>query len=138
VIVLDTSVLSLAYRRPRLVNEEPFSVTLLKKMIVEDWPLVVPGIVLQELLSGVRTGPQFDRLRAAMAAFPSLLASEAHHVQAAEINNACRREGIACSTVDALIAAMTISIGGELLTTDADFQQIALRCALRLYPQTKS
>jgi predicted nucleic acid-binding protein len=46
---------------------------------------------------------------------------------------ACRREGIACSAVDALIAAMTVGVGGQLFTTDADFERIAPRCALRLF-----
>jgi predicted nucleic acid-binding protein len=64
------------------------------------------------------------------------LAVAAEHDRAAQISNACRRGGITCSTVDALIAAMTISIKGDLLTTDADFQQIASVCDLSLYPHT--
>ena len=134
-IVLDTSVLSLAFRRRKPDAEEPDPVALLGKMIAEDRPLVVPGIVLQELLSGVRTAEQFKRLQAAMAAFPILLAGQVQHVQAAQISNVCRREGITCSTVDALIAAMAIGVGGQLFTTDADFQRIAPRCGLRLYRQ---
>jgi predicted nucleic acid-binding protein len=138
VIVLDTSILLLMLRRPRLDGQRPPSVTLLEKMIAEDWPPAVPGIVFQELLSGVRTESQFDGLRAAIAAFPVILATETHHVQAARISNACRQEGIACSAADALIASTTISLGGELFTADADFQRIALCCALRLYAQTSS
>jgi predicted nucleic acid-binding protein len=134
VIVLDTSVLSLAFRRRKPDADAPGLVALLGTMIAEDRPMRVPGIVLQELLSGTRTSEQFNRLRAAVAAFPVVFAGEADHVRAAAVSNACRREGIACSTVDALIAAMTVNIGGQLFTTDADFEQIATVCDLSLFP----
>jgi predicted nucleic acid-binding protein len=104
----------------------------LRKLIAEDVPLAVPGIVLQELLSGVASREQFRRLRAAMAGFHVLLAREGDHVRAARISNACRRRGVACSAIDALIAAISIESGGALLTADADFRQIAPHCGLKL------
>ena len=111
-IVLDTSILSLAFRRrPQRASFSP-PVTAFKKFIADDAPLAIPGIVFQELLSGVRSQEQFRELQRAMDGFPILLATKIHHVQAARIINACCKEGIACSTVDALIAALTIESGG--------------------------
>ncbi len=132
VIVLDTSILSLAFRRRPPDEGTPPQVAALRKLIADDVPLAVPGIVLQELLSGVRSREQFRKLQKAMTGFPLLLASEAHHVRAAEINNACRHRGVACSAIDALIAALTIKSGGRLFTTDGDFQRIATHCNLKL------
>jgi predicted nucleic acid-binding protein len=92
----------------------------------------VPGIVLQELLSGVRGQDQFRKLQRVMEGFPLLLATELHHVKAAQIVNVCRANGVACSTVDALIAAMTLESRGRLFTLDRDFQQMASCCGLTL------
>ncbi len=131
-IVLDTSVLSLAFRRRRRGAGDPPTVAALRKLIADDVPLAVPGIVLQELLSGVRDREQFRRLRASRAGFPVILAQEAHHVRAARINNACRSHGVVCSAIDALIAAVTIESDGSLFTTDLDFQRIAPHCGLKL------
>jgi predicted nucleic acid-binding protein len=132
VIVLDTSILSLAFRRPQPVADSP-PVTLLRKLIAGDVPLGVPGIVVQELLSGVRTERQFRTLRNALTGFPVLLATESHHFHAAEIFNSCRRHGIGCSTVDALIAALAVENGGMLFTADADFERIASCSELALF-----
>jgi predicted nucleic acid-binding protein len=131
VIVLDTSILSLAFRRRRREADPP-AVAGLRRLIAEDVPLAVPGIVLQELLSGVRSREQFRKLRTSMAGFPLLLASEVHHVRAAQIHNACRSRGAACSAIDALIAAISIESGSMLFTADADFQRIAPCCGLKL------
>jgi predicted nucleic acid-binding protein len=138
VIVLDTSILSLVFRRPRPdAGDEPPLVAALRKLIDDDAPLAVPGIVLQELLSGVRSREQFRKLRSAMAGFPVLLAGEADHVRAARIGNACRGHGVACATVDALIAAQTIEGKGSLFTTDADFARIAAYSGLKLMGWTR-
>ena len=60
-IVLDTSVLSLVFRRKAKAAVDPPAALALRRMIADDWPLGIPGIVLQELLSGVRTPTQFSR-----------------------------------------------------------------------------
>jgi predicted nucleic acid-binding protein len=131
VIVLDTSILSLAFRR-RKSDSEPPEVAGLRGLIADDEPMAIPGIVLQELLSGVRNQEQFQKLQRLMTSFRVFLAAETHHVHAAQIINACRHKGIACSTVDALIAAMTLDCDGRLFTSDADFRQIAPSCGLKL------
>jgi predicted nucleic acid-binding protein len=105
---------------------------MLRKMVAADIPLGIPGIVVQELLSGVRTDEQFRTIRKALAGFPVLLAMESHHIRASQIVNTCRSKGIGCSTVDALIAALTVENGGSLFTADADFRRIASCCELEL------
>ncbi len=132
-IVLDTSVLSLVFRRRQTTEVEPTVATLLRRMIEDDWPLAVPGICLQELLSGVRGAKQFRGLRAHLEGFPVLLAEESHHVRAAQLVNTCRETGISYSTVDALIAAQTIAARGQLFTTDQDFEAMVPQCGLKLF-----
>lgn len=120
-IVLDTSALSHAFRRrPSQAAPHP-CVRLLEQLIADDAELAVPGVVFQELLSGVRGARKQARLEDALAGFPLLLATRPIHRRAAALITGCRRRGIAAATVDALIAATTIELDGQLLTTDEDF-----------------
>jgi predicted nucleic acid-binding protein len=136
-IVLDTSVLSAALRKREKVEEESDVATLLKRLVRQDVPLAIPGIVLQELLSGVRTSDQFERLQAVAEGFPVLTAERDHHVFAARVSNACRRAGVAATTIDCLIAAQAIVARGRLLTLDRDFGLMAPHCGLELFPHPR-
>lgn len=109
-------------------------VSLLRRMIQDDQPLAVTGIVFQELLTGVRDVSQGKKLHRILDGFPLLLATKDHHVEAAKISTACRKGGVAAATVDCLIAAQCISSHSPLLTTDEDFKRIARHAALKLYP----
>jgi predicted nucleic acid-binding protein len=133
VIAVDTSVLSLAVRRPiwRAYREHPAAVRL-RRAVEEGLPVVVPGICLQEILSGVRDTKQLERLASLMAPYPILVATRADHVAAARIANACRTADIAASTVDSLIAALATRHRARLLTTDHAFDRIRACCALTL------
>ncbi len=132
-ILLDTSVLSLAFRRRRGGEAEPQVAATLRRLVAEDAPMGVPGIVLQELLSGVRTVQEFDRLKGIMDGFPLVIARREDHLTAARIANACARKGVPTSTVDCLIAALTISRNAALFTLDADFARMAPPCGLTLF-----
>jgi len=136
-IAVDTSVLSLAFRRtPRPPSDEHPAVGKLRAALQAGVPVLIPGICMQEVLSGVRTREQFERLARLLSPFPVLLASRVHHLAAARIGNDCRARGLATTTVDALIAAITIEHGARLLTTDRDFQRVARLSELRLEPHT--
>ena len=132
-ILLDTSILSLAYRRRRRAGPDPPIVGTLRELILQDVPLAIPGIVVQEVLSGVRTEAQFRRLEKLLEAFPIITAEPDHHVLAARITNACRRKGVAASTVDCLIAAIATSSDAFLFTLDEDFGRMASVCGMKLY-----
>ena len=131
-IPVDTSILSLAFRRRVKTTAEPPFVQRFRRLVEEDQPVAVPGIVMQELLSGVRTANEFGRLEDLMEGFPLILAAREHHVAAARIANACRQAGITASTVDCLIAAMAIETKSHLLTSDEDFERMAPHCGLQL------
>jgi predicted nucleic acid-binding protein len=105
----------------------------LTRLIEEDSPLAIPGIVFQELLSGVRTTDEFRRLEGLLEGFPLLEATRADHRAAAQISNSSRRKGIAAATVDCLIAAQCIGVAGQLFTLDRDFEALAPHCDLKLH-----
>ena len=112
----------------------PGVVKLLQKLTKEQQQVVVPGIVLQELLSGVKDEAQGERIKELMEGYPLILATKEQHIEASNISNVCRKAGVFAATVDSLIAAQCIMLNGVLLTLDDDFKRISGYCGLRLYP----
>ena len=124
-IIVDTSVWSLALRRSKAGIPVHPVVALLKEFIEQEAEICVPGIVLQEVLSGVRHQAQFDRLRAALHPFRVEAASEDIHVRAAEVFNACQAAGVAATAIDCLIAATAERSQARILAVDGDYQHMA-------------
>ena len=133
-ILLDTSVLSSAFRRRRRAKTDVWAADALAGMIAGDLPVAIPGIVLQELLSGVHDDAQFARLSALVEPFPVVMAERRDHVTGARIANTCRRKGLAPSTIDCLIAALAVERQALLFTLDDDFRSMAPHCGLKLVP----
>ena len=123
--VIDTSVWSRALRRRERSEGEPPSALLIRRLVLDNEPIGVPGIVLQELLSGVRTKKEFVRLRKVLDPFPVLLATEEHHLLAATLYNTCKSNGLNVSPTDVLIASTAIQCRGTLITTDSDFRRMS-------------
>jgi predicted nucleic acid-binding protein len=130
-ILLETSLLSLAYGKRS--GPDPRPVVALRQMVHENLALAVPGIVWQELLAGVRSEEQCELLKTHLAAFPILLASEKLHVAAARITHDCRAKGIACSAVEALIAAHAVNCKAALFTLNPAFSPIARQARFELF-----
>jgi predicted nucleic acid-binding protein len=112
----------------------PGVVQLLEKLTRDKQRVVVPGIVIQELLSGIKEPSQAEKIMRIMEGYPVLLATQDHHIEAANISNGCRKAGVSAATIDCLIAAQCILENGILLTLDDDFSLMARHCTLRIYP----
>jgi predicted nucleic acid-binding protein len=133
VILLDTSVLSRVFRRRARGALEQSLAAAVERLLSAEASLGIPGIVLQELLSGVRSAKQFDGLRRDLvASFAIVLATEEHHLEAARLRNKCLAQGLGASLIDCLIATMAIVGDHELFAADRDFEAIALHCPLKL------
>jgi predicted nucleic acid-binding protein len=112
---------------------EEAAVTELRRLIVENLPVALPGIALQEVLSGIRRPEQFDKVLSLMSGFTVLLADAADHVEAARVSNLCRRGGVATTSGDNLIAAQAIRHGASVWSLDNDFEHMAEHCDVDLY-----
>ena len=81
-----------------------------------DVALGLPGIVLQEVLSGIPSEKQFADLRAKLlTGFAVVPASTQDHVDAARLKNACANKGLNASGIDCLIAASVIATSGAAI-----------------------
>lgn len=128
-VIVDTSVWSLALRRP----DGPVSprVGQLTELI-QRGQVVMVGPVRQELLSGIRQGAQFARLRDRLRAFPDVLTEIADVEEAARMSNTCRAAGVQGSAVDFLICAVAARRRLAILTDDRDFDRYAMHVSVAL------
>jgi hypothetical protein len=132
-LVVDTSVWSLVLRRPR-VNENDPHVRAFRSHLESGDGLFVVGNILQELLVGLRSTKQFDRLLTLMDSYPLLDLDRQTYVAAARLQSVCRSKGVNTGPIDFLIAAACCQHGFPLLTADKDFVRIASHCELVTLP----
>ncbi len=107
----------------------------LYKAIREDRPLVIPGLVLAEILCGLKGEDDSERIQTIILAgfeeAPPLVLDD--YVDAARLFRKCRSRGFTLrSLVDCLIAGICIRYGYSLLSKDRDFLSIAAVVDLNL------
>ena len=132
-VLVDTPVWSVALQRRALLPQEEPLPAALRRLIVDGRAQIV-GAIRQELLSGVREPGQFSTLRDYLRQFEDVTLTAADYEAAADASNTLHSAGIACSPVDALICAVSVSREWEILSTDADFARYASILPLRLHP----
>ena len=131
-ILVDTSIWSLALRRPTgVINQES---VLLKTIIAQGEDIYLLGIILQEVLQGVRNPKFFFILTEYFKAFPLIDLKGEDYVRAAELKNHLIGKGKQASTIDVLIASVAISHHCHLFTADKHFTHIAEHSELKLFP----
>jgi hypothetical protein len=131
VLFVDTSVWSLAFRRDHPPDAPP--VTYLREELVTGEAVTTTGIVLQELLQGIRGPKQRTRLLELFEPIAFVDPERRDHIRAAEVRNDCRRRGIQLGTIDALLVALCLRHDLTLLTTDADCDHAATIVPLRIW-----
>jgi predicted nucleic acid-binding protein len=133
-ILVDTSVWSLALRRRRrhLTSSEHAVVAELADLTREGRVRII-GLIRQELLSGIKSPAQYEKLRVALRAFPDEPVATSDHEGAAKASNAFRSKGIATSVVDALICEIARAREWSVFTTDPDFKNYARVLPLKLH-----
>lgn len=124
-ILVDTSIWSAVLRHRRGAHAERGRELL---AAVAAAGLAIPGVALQELLSGVRHPEQFARLKKELLTIPVLAATVPDHLAAAELSNRCADAGIAAGPAECLIAVQAAANGMLLLAFDGDFRHMAPHC----------
>ena len=134
-VLVDTSVWSVALRR-RTSGElrvvEQAAVQELSTLI-EEARACMAGCIRQEVLSGIASATQFDRLRDKLGAFDDLAAEPPTYEAAARFFNLCRARGVQGSHIDFLICALADEHQVPIFALDADFARYAEVCGLQLH-----
>ena len=132
-LFVDTSVWSLAFRRDA-PSTAP-AVRALVQAIESGQTILTTGLVLQELLQGF-SGPRArNQILDRFSTVPLLIPDREDHIQAAELRNRCRRNGVQIGTIDALLAQLCIRHELTMLTSDDDFRHMADHCTLQVWQQ---
>ncbi len=97
-VLVDTSIWSLALRRKTkdLNPAERAAVAELTNLIQEGRARII-GLVRQELLSGIKTSSQYEKLRGVLRSFPDEPVDTSDYEAAAKVGNECRARGVAVS-----------------------------------------
>ena len=133
-VLVDTSVWSLALRRD-LPSDGPEVSELIE--LIKEARVQMIGPVRQELLSGIKSQAQFQKLRKHLRSFPDLELTMRDYEYAAEFFNLCRSKGVQGSNTDFLICAIAARHKTPIFSTDRDFTLFQLHLPITLhYPRS--
>jgi predicted nucleic acid-binding protein len=121
-VLVDTSVWSLALRRPAL---EGGAATAELVELIREGRVAIIGAIRQEILSGIRVAEQYRKLRDRLRAFGDVTLDEVDYEEAAICFNRCRAKGLQGSNTDFLMCAVSLRHDLAVLTTDKDFEGFA-------------
>jgi predicted nucleic acid-binding protein len=132
--LVDTSVWSFALRwkLADLSDGEKAIVAELSELAKEGRVRII-GPVWQELLSGIKTDAQYEKLRVALQVFPDEPLQTQDYESAAKASNDCRTKGVVVSAVDVLICATALARDWNIYTSDPDFRNYAKVLPIRLH-----
>jgi len=128
--IIDTSVWSEALRRKK--NTVNSSETAVRKIIENDDEIVIPGIIIQEILTGISNEKLFREIKDILDDFAYLDITKKDYIYASELSNECRSKGITAGSIDFLIASAAIRNELELVTFDKDFFNISKHSDLKI------
>jgi predicted nucleic acid-binding protein len=113
-------------------SNEP-SVTALQQLIENDEDLCLCGIILAEVLQGIRSDADYIKTKGYLNDLIFLPMRKATFVRAAEIYRSLRKIGVPIrKPVDCMIASVAIEHDIRLLHNDRDFDYIAKHSKLRV------
>ena len=130
-LLVDTSVWSLALRRDAELHV--LEVVALRDALLGTDQVFSTGLVLQELLQGFAGPKARESILERFTALAFIEPGRQDHVEAAEIRNACRRNGVQIGTIDALLIQLSRKHDLQLLTTDNDFRSARLHVEFNLW-----
>ncbi len=138
-VLVDTSVWCLVLRRrQRQLSAAQAQIRDEVAELIREGRAQLIGPVRQELLSGIRSADQFERLRADLRAFAEPVLTTEDYEEGARACNRCRARGVAGSAIDFLICAVALRRHWHVFSADQDFTRYARHLPLRLHqPRTQ-
>jgi predicted nucleic acid-binding protein len=128
-VLVDTTVwIDFFHDRPL-----PHVVTL-QELIENDDDVCVCGVILTEVLQGIRKDADYRKTRDYFESLVFLPMRRATFLRAADVYRSLRKKGVTIrKSVDCLIAAVAIEYNVPLLHNDRDFDQIATGSKLKIF-----
>ena len=134
-LLIDTSVWSEALRRKKKSLDS--SETLVRRIIENNDEIVIIGIILQEILSGITNEKLFSEIQSILNDFSYIDITKEDYIHAAELRSKCKQKGIVAGSFDFLIASVAIRNKLTLVTYDKDFINISKHTELKILDEAK-
>ena len=107
-------------------------VDILELLISEGQDICICGMVLTEVLQGVREEKQYKKIHSYFQSLLFLPMTQDMHLHAAVIYRSLRKKGITVrKPIDCMIASVAITHKVQLLHNDKDFDPMAKHCHLK-------
>ena len=105
----------------------------LEELLNSDTDIFITGVILQEILSGIKKNEERKKVRIELNRFIAISPSMDTHARAAEIYGACRKKGYTIrSSIDCLIASLALEYDLSVLENDRDYTFIAKAFPLKI------
>ncbi len=106
----------------------------LQELIESEEDLSLCGVILAEVLLGIRSDADFTKTKEYLGDLIFLPMRQASFVKAAELYRSLRKKGVSIrKPVDCMIASVAIEYNIQLLHNDRDFNHIARHSKLRIF-----
>jgi len=109
-------------------------VAMLQELIESEEDLSLCGVILAEVLQGIRSDTDFTKTKEYLDDLIFLPMRQTTFIRAAEMYRSLRKMGITIrKPVDCMIASVSIEYDALLLHNDRDFDNIAKHLKLKIY-----
>jgi predicted nucleic acid-binding protein len=128
VVIVDTTVWVDFFR-----GKNTPEVGILERLVTEDEDICICGVILTEVLQGIRSDAEYIETLSRFDSFLFLDLNRQTFIKAAQLYRTLRRRGITSrKPVDCMIAAVAIEHDIPLLHNDRDFDPIEKICGLEV------
>lgn len=127
-VVVDTSVWIDFFRDPTESGNDR-----MEELIRGQNRAAICGVILQEILQGIREQKSYELTRQRLLFLPFLDTPREVYLRAASLYRDLRKKGVTVPSADATIAAIALHHDFPLFTRDAHFSEIAHHTRLKLY-----
>ncbi len=117
-IIVDTCVWIEFFRKPES------DLTVYLKGQLRERRVTMVGMVLAEILQGIKVQKEARLVKESLKKFPYLEMTRDIWEKAGEISASLRRKGITIPLSDLIISALAISVDYEVFTIDPHFEQV--------------
>ncbi len=106
----------------------------LYELIEDGEDIALTGIIITEILQGIRNDKDANRTKEYLLRFPIYNPDTDTYILCAQIYKECQKQGKTVrKTIDCLIAAVAMENDLVLFHNDRDFDSIAACCELKVY-----
>ena len=115
------------------LGAEVLHVELLERLLREGEDICTSGVILTEVLQGIRRESDYERTMHYMDSLLYLPSAKSTFIKAADMYRSLRRKGVTIrKPIDCMIAAVALMHDVSLLHNDRDFDQLAAHCGLKV------